>query len=63
MHAHLALVRRAVTIEREGHAAVALVLVSESEARTQRGLSTDDAVAAEKVGFRIVHVHGTAFTF
>ena len=52
-NAHLALVGRAVTIERKGDAAVALVLVREREARTERGLRADDAVATEEVGIRL----------
>jgi len=56
----LALVGGAVAVQREGDAAVALVLVRKGEAGAERGLGADDAVAAEEVGRRAVHVHRAA---
>ncbi len=58
----LALVDRAVAEIGHADAAVALVLVSEGQARTERYLGADDAVTAEEILFAREHVHGPALT-
>mgnify|MGYP001307087751 CR=1 FL=1 len=49
----LALVGRAVSVERHRNATVALVLVREGEPGADGRLCADDAVAAEEVGIRL----------
>ena len=49
----LALVGRAVSVERHRHAAVALVLVREGETGADGRLRAYDAVATEEVGIRL----------
>jgi hypothetical protein len=57
---HLALVRGAVAEIGEGHAVVAEILVGEGEARADRHLRADDAVAAVEMLLLGEHVHGAA---
>mmetsp|Transcript_7944 Transcript_7944/g.18625 ORF Transcript_7944/g.18625 Transcript_7944/m.18625 type:complete len:248 (-) Transcript_7944:107-850(-) len=58
----LALVGRAVSVKCHRHAAVALVLVRKRQPRAHGHLRADDAVAAEEVSIRLVHVHRSALT-
>ncbi len=59
--AYLALIGRAVAVEREVDAVVLEVLVRERQTGADRHLSADNAVAAVEVALRVVHVHRTAF--
>ena len=51
----MALIRGAVAVRGDGHGAVRAVLVREPDARTQRHLRADDAVAPEEAGRVQVH--------
>ena len=56
----LALVGRAVAEIGHAHAAIVVVLVREAQARAQRHLRADDAMAAVEFMFDAEHVHRTA---
>lgn len=58
----LPLIRRTVTVENKGHGFILGILLSEGNSTSERDLSPDDAMAAEKPGVFLVKVHRTTFS-
>lgn len=56
----LALVRSTIAEISDGDTVIAAIPIGESEARTERDLGADDAVAAVKLLLHAEHVHGAA---
>jgi hypothetical protein len=56
----LALVRRAVAVQRNDHLVLLLVLAAERDAGAERHLRADDAVAAVEAALSVVEVHRAA---